>query len=280
MNFCNIKRTCSPIVLKPAGHPLGLDRVFGFALIRAWVYLMFVGAAASFMTWSGEADPDQRSYVVSAGALCAALFGSALSRRALRATHDCIRQPRASPAPALTGVGHCPSRLVGVPRAPEQATVCGIIGRDNHGPRLRDSSIWATASCTATNHQAAPPSKCPWPSFSPLLPIPSPSMLPPVTSCVRLRAFARDLWMDSVRASSTPGRASARPTVRPIEFDLKSFAWRIGLCACLVGIADGMVRAAFLSSNNLSIRVLLQWPLAGAGLHHHAHRLRRRPVGL
>ena len=50
MNFCNIKENLLAYRAETGGHPLGLDRVFGFALIRAWVYLMFVGAAASFMT--------------------------------------------------------------------------------------------------------------------------------------------------------------------------------------------------------------------------------------
>lgn len=63
-----------------------------------------------------------------------------------------------------------------------------------------------------------------------------------------------------------PWSRKHQASVLPIDFDLKSFAWRIGVCACLVGVADGMVRAAFLSSNNLSIHVFLQWPLAGAGL--------------
>ena len=47
MNFCNIKENLLAYRAETGGHPLGLDRVFGFALIRAWVYLMFVGAAAS-----------------------------------------------------------------------------------------------------------------------------------------------------------------------------------------------------------------------------------------
>ena len=38
-------------------RPLALDRVLGFTCIRAWVYLMFVGAAASSMTWDGTPLP-------------------------------------------------------------------------------------------------------------------------------------------------------------------------------------------------------------------------------
>lgn len=78
MNFCNIKENLLAYRAETGGHPLGLDRVFGFALFRAWVYLMFVGAAASFMTWSGEAIRPA-FFLVSAGALCIALFGSALT---------------------------------------------------------------------------------------------------------------------------------------------------------------------------------------------------------
>ena len=32
-------------------------RMLGFALIRAWVYLMFLGAATSVVTWNGDPLP-------------------------------------------------------------------------------------------------------------------------------------------------------------------------------------------------------------------------------
>ena len=90
-------------------------------------------------------------------------------------------------------------------------------------------------------------------------------MLPSVVGCLicsLLPAISGWILFVEQHAWSRKHQAS----VLPIDFDLKSFAWRIGVCACLVGVADGMVRAAFLSSNNLSIHVFLQWPLAGAGL--------------
>ena len=59
-------------------HPLSPDRVLGFTLIRGWVYLMFVGAAASSMTWTGEALPPV-FYTVSTASLCAVLLASALA---------------------------------------------------------------------------------------------------------------------------------------------------------------------------------------------------------
>ena len=123
MNFCNIKENLLAYRAETGGHPLGLDRVFGFALIRAWVYLMFVGAAASFMTWSGEAIRPA-FFLVSAGALCIALFGSALTgdRFVKLMLHPTAR----AAGPTLTGGG---TVLLASSGAEGMiGDVCGIIG--------------------------------------------------------------------------------------------------------------------------------------------------------
>lgn len=259
MNFCNIKENLLAYRAETGGHPLGLDRVFGFALIRAWVYLMFVGAAASFMTWSGEAIRPA-FFLVSAGALCIALFGSALTgdRFVKLMLHPTAR----AAGPTLTGVG---TVLLASSGAEGMiGDVCGIIGAITTG--LGSGIIDLGYGELYRNE---PPGRTtfevPLAFFLAAVAYSLTAMLPPVTSCVLCALLpVVSGWILFVQQHAWSRKR--QPTVRPIEFDLKSFAWRIGLCACLVGIADGMVRAAFLSSNNLSIHLLLQWPLAGAGL--------------
>ena len=51
-------------------------RMLGFALARAWVYLMFLGAATSSITWNGEPLPGA-AYLGSTLVLCATLFARA-----------------------------------------------------------------------------------------------------------------------------------------------------------------------------------------------------------
>jgi DNA-binding CsgD family transcriptional regulator len=55
---------------------------------------------------------------------------------------------------------------------------------------------------------------------------------------------------------------------RPIthEIRLSRFSWRIGLCACLIGLADGVVRAVFMNSGTTTIGDFYRFPLAWASL--------------
>lgn len=110
MSFRSISENLNAYREEAGSHPVALDRVLGFTFIRAWVYLMFVGAAASSMTWSGEQIPPL-FYVVSTASLCAVLFGSALAgERFVRfMTHPAARFA----APALTTGWNPASRLVG-----------------------------------------------------------------------------------------------------------------------------------------------------------------------
>ena len=55
-------------------------RMLGFSLIRAWVYLMFLGAATSVVTWNGEALPPA-AFLFSTLCLCALLFSCAFIRK-------------------------------------------------------------------------------------------------------------------------------------------------------------------------------------------------------
>lgn len=240
-------------------HPLSPDRVLGFTLIRGWVYLMFVGAAASSMTWTGEALPPV-FYTVSTASLCAVLLASALagSRFVQLMLHPAARLA----GPVLTSGGTLLlASSVGESGA---ALMCGLLGALTTGIGsgiidLGYGELYRNEPPARTTFEV------PLAFFLAAVVFSLVIALPPTAGCVvcsLLPAISGWILFGREHAWSRKHRAS----VLPIDFDLKSFAWRIGVCACLVGVADGMVRAAFLSSNNLSIHMFLQWPLAGAGL--------------
>ncbi len=240
-------------------RPVALDRVLGFTCIRAWVYLMFVGAAASSMTWDGTPLPPL-FYVVSTGSLCATLFGSALAGE--RFVQLMLHPAARVAGPALTTVG---TLLLASSAADTGAALaCGVIGAATTG--LGSGIIDLGYGELYRNEPPARTTfEVPLAFFLAAVVFSLVIVLPPVAGCVTCALLpAISGWI--LFAEQHAWSRKRRATVLPIDFNLKSFAWRIGVCACLVGVADGMVRAAFLSSNNLSIHVFLQWPLAGAGL--------------
>ena len=93
-------------------------RMLGFALARAWVYLMFLGAATSSITWNGEPLPGA-AYLGSTLVLCATLFASAIFHRRFTALigHRAFRFL----GPALTTVGTLALACATLPSAPALA---------------------------------------------------------------------------------------------------------------------------------------------------------------
>lgn len=81
----------------------------------------------------------------------------------------------------------------------------------------------------------------------------------------------------AVATTTTSSSASATPSAVPTptavstpvdsahaavpELDLGRYAWKIGICACLVGLADGVVRAVFLLGNGTAAANLYLVPL-------------------
>ena len=259
MSFRSISENLNAYREEAGSRPVAFDRMLGFTFIRAWVYLMFVGAAASSMTWSGEQIPPL-FYVVSTASLCAVLFGSALAgERFVRfMTHPAARIA----APALTTGGTL--LLASSATGTGAALSFGILGAvtTGIGSGLIDLGYGEL-------YRNEPPARAtfevPLAFFLAAVAFSLIIMLPSVVGCLICSLLPTiSGWILFVEQHAWSRKHQA--TVLPIDFDLKSFAWRIGVCACLVGVADGMVRAAFLSSNNLSIHVFLQWPLAGAGL--------------
>lgn len=258
VSFRSISENLNAYRTEAGGRPVALDRVLGFTSIRAWVYLMFVGAATSSMTWSGEAIPPL-FYAISTGSLCATLFGSALAgERFVRfMAHPAARFA----APALTTGG---TLLLASSAAGNGAALSfGVLGAITTGVGsglidLGYGELYRNEPPARTTFEVPLAFLLAAVVFSLVI------MAPSVAGCLICSLLpAVSGWI--LFAEQHAWSRKRQPTVRPVNFNLKSFAWRIGVCACLVGVADGMVRAAFLSSNNLSIHMFLQWPLAGAG---------------
>ena len=66
-------------------------------------------------------------------------------------------------------------------------------------------------------------------------------------------------------------------TVLPFKIHLGTFSWKIGACACLIGMADGVVRAVFLSTSDITVQDFYRFPLLWAGAITLIIHLRMRP---
>lgn len=243
-------------------------RAFGFAAARAWVYLLFLGAGTSMVTWSGEPLPPA-AFIASTVFLCIMLFGSALKSPLF---YRAMERPWFSlVGPTLTAAG----------------TLC-----------LASSTLESDASCallvvgTITTgvgsglidlqygelyRDVDPKKSCFEIPFSFLIASVVylvASLTPQVVSC--LLATALPVFSGFVLASETfraqhaapaedAGATSpAEPTVPSL--DLGRYAWKIGACACLVGLADGVVRAVFLLSSSGSVADFYVVPLPVSNL--------------
>ena len=98
-------------------------RTIGFALARSWVYLMFLGAAVSFVTWDGQPVPGI-IFNGSTIALCATLFTSAFLGERLETLMKGWAWRLSGPA--LTAVGTLLVASMTLPDAPQ--ALLGALG--------------------------------------------------------------------------------------------------------------------------------------------------------
>lgn len=82
MGFQHLKENVALFRAELTREPFLNCRVLGFACIRGWVYLMFMGAAASSITWTGAPIPPL-FYLLSTASLFATLLASALDRKSV-----------------------------------------------------------------------------------------------------------------------------------------------------------------------------------------------------
>lgn len=234
-------------------------RMLGFALARAWVYLMFLGAATSSITWNGEPLPGA-AYLGSTLVLCATLFASAIFHRRFTALigHRAFRFL----GPALTTVGTLALACATLPSAPALALCAFGSVSTGAGSGLIDlgyGELYRNVDPRRTSFEA------PLAFLIAAALFPAVLTLPPVGACVVCALLpAASGWILFVKLRTWSSKAE--PVVQPFEIHLGKFSWKIGVCACLIGMADGVVRAVFITANEASVENFYRFPLLWSSL--------------
>lgn len=234
-------------------------RMLGFALARAWVYLMFLGAATSSITWNGEPLPSA-AYLGSTLTLCATLFASAIFHKRFAAliSHRAFRLL----GPALTTLGTLALACATLPHA-SVLVLCALgsvaTGAGSGLIDLGYGELYRNVDPRRTSFEA-PLSFVIAAALFPVV-----LTLPPVGACV-ICAFlpAVSGWILFVKLKAYSSNTES--VVQPFEIHLGKFSWKIGICACLIGIADGVVRAVFITANEASIENFYRFPLLWSSL--------------
>ena len=229
-------------------------RTLGFTLERAWIYLLFLDATSSFMTWNGESIQDF-VYIGSSIVLATVLIVSAVARQHIKRF---VSSPRfsilgaifatigtlaisSSPAPGLTGI------ISGVLGAFLTGFGSAIIML-SYGEIYRNvNSVKTVVEVSAAVFLAA-------------LVFLLVGFLPRVIGCIVcallplasgwILVFKLKVWTPRL------GMPDATPVIK-----IGAFTTRIGACACLVGLADGVVRAVFMNATEMSAQEFYQYPL-------------------
>lgn len=222
-------------------------RSIGFSLARAWVYLIFLGSAASFVTWNGAPVPSL-AFTVSTAALIATLFLSALKAEAL-----CALMSRPGVrwcAPALLVLGTAAITSTTLEGAPAVALCVAGGVTTGMGSGLVDlgyGELYRNVPSQQTAFEA------PFAFLLAAVVYFVSWWLPPAGACL----LACLIPLASCAILFGPLKVwspSAVPAVRPVPIPVTWFAVRIGVCACLVGLADGLVRAVFMDVGGMAAR--------------------------
>lgn len=219
---------------------LGL-RSIGFALARAWVYLIFIGAAVSCVTWTGAAMPR------SAFAVSTAFLFLTMLLAALRAESFCMVMCRPHVrwmVPTLLCLGTLAVVSSTLPGAPCQA-LCVVGGvATGIGSGLLDLGYGELYRNVASRKTAF---EVPFAFLLAAVVYFFSWWLPSAGACLLACAIpvASSVILFGPLGVWSP---AARPVVQPVPISIAKFSVRVGACACLVGLADGMVRAVFMEA--------------------------------
>lgn len=235
-------------------------RCVGFALMRAWVYLLFLDITATFLTGNNN-QWLQNSYIVSTVFLCLVLFACALFRP--QAERWAIGRTTRYFAPILATVGTlciAASVIDGVP-APVFCFAGGALtGIGSALIEVGYGQLYKIESSDKTNLEVPFAFLIAAVVFSFVVSLDRYasaficSVLPMISGWIlasRLEAFKAD--------RDKPRDANA-------HIDLMRFALKIGACAMAVGVADGAVRAVYISHYQISVHDFYQFPLVIAGV--------------
>lgn len=234
-------------------------RMLGFALARAWVYLMFLGAGVSCVTWNGSQVPDV-IFLWSSIALTLTLFASALAHKWFSKAVQLSSFKIAGPA--MTSVGTLLIASCMIPGVSQfilggfGALLTGI------GSGLIDlgyGELYRNIEPEKTVFEV-PFAFCVAAAFLPLVSLLSSVMV--CTLCAVLPLVSGWILFYHLKV----WKPQATPKVPPIEINMGKFAWRIGACACLIGLADGVVRAIFIQASETTLDSFYRFPLFWASV--------------
>lgn len=234
-------------------------RTVGFALSRAWVYLMFLGAAASSITWNGEPAPGI-VFVASTIALCATLFTSALfhsrfftfSKGFIFRLFAPLSTCMGTLLIASTTIPGSPGLALGISGALLTGIGSGLIN-------LGYGEVYRNVDPRKTRFEA------PFAFFLAALLFPIVSSLPSFWACIVTSLLPLvSAWILFVKLKTWSRRSA--PLVPPFEMRIGKFSWKIGICACLIGLADGIVRAVFMVASDTTVESFYRFPLVFASV--------------
>ena len=222
-------------------------RVLGFALARAWVYLMFIGAATSSVTWTGDLIPP-RVFSISIVTLalvmfCAAIFSERLDTWMYQ--HD-VR----ATGPALTCLGTLLAATIPLLGGP--ALIAGIVGAGiltGVGSGLIDLA-WGEVYRNVPSRQTCLEAPLAFLLAAGVYFL-CDSLTVPAVVCALAALFPIVSGL-ILFARFKVWSPSSAPAVKPVPVPISRFALRVGLCAALVGAADGAVRAVFMTASGTS----------------------------
>ncbi len=231
-------------------------RTFGFAASRAWVYLLFLGVGTSAITWNGNALPPT-AFVGSSLFLCVALFASA-------ALHRQLSPVRKKPwfvvlGPTLTAVGTLFFATSGIARELDSAFLALGAALTGIGSGLIDLCFGQLYKDVKEDRL---PFEIPFAFFLASALYPIVHFAPAAVSCLACTALplcagasllaAMQGNPDKKHAPAENAPSAERGAGDGSEADQRvnvfAYTWKIGTCACLVGLADGIVRSVFLAT--------------------------------
>ena len=226
-------------------------RVLGYALQRAWVFLLFLGMASSSLTVTGAPIPPQ-VYLCSSCVLCVVLFYAAL--RELPFLRFVSTGARRWLGPVLTSLGTICGFVVIADSTISSAmgVLCGVF--TGLGSGLIDLGYGEI-------YRNIPPEKT-------ALEIPVATFLAAVIYALVMAAPLSIMFFVTMLLPMASGlvylhtyhiwEPGRMPTVKPVSMNVSKFTWRIGVCACLVGLADSLVRQVFIHINGIPLASFYQ----------------------
>lgn len=235
--------------------------VLGFALNRAWVYLMFLGTAVSFVSWDGTPVP-AASYIISTSSLTAVLFWAALWRGGSSFRRLAPLLATRIGAPTLVAIGTVAMAFSSTPGW--VGTLLGIVGGVTTGIGSGFIDLgYGEHYRNVSSHQTClevPLAFCVAAAVF-FITVGLPAQVRSVV--VTLLPLASGLILFGPLKVWSP---RSLPTVQPVPISVQRFAVRVGACACLVGVADGTVRAVFMTTSGVSPEAFYRGPLLWASI--------------